>query len=122
MVINEEEKNAFTQSVMGDTEGGGGGSGNVYIEFDETSINASFNDLLEYYNAGKLIFLKQFHDEEGETYYTPFMLTQMKRISYDSSLTFYAYFTSFPFYDGGVQPFAFIFISTDADENMMLED
>lgn len=30
MVINEEEKNAFTQSVMGDTEGGGGGGSSDY--------------------------------------------------------------------------------------------
>lgn len=103
---------------------GGGGEGAIYIDFnaDEMKLDASFNELLEYYNEGKLIFFKEFFDEEGETRYTPFMLTQMKRISYDQSLTFYAYFTAFPFYDGGVQPFAMPFISTDADEKMVFED
>lgn len=46
MIINDEEKNAFTQSVMGDTEGGGGGSSVSSCEC-EIDFNTGRVELLE---------------------------------------------------------------------------
>lgn len=47
MVINEEEKNAFTQSVMGDTEGGGGGGSSVSICECQMDFDTGQVELLE---------------------------------------------------------------------------
>lgn len=46
MVINEEEKNAFTQSVMGDSEGGGGSA----VSICECEID---------FNTGEVEFLEK---------------------------------------------------------------
>lgn len=46
MIINDEEKNAFTQSVMGDSEGGGGGS-SVSICEASLDFNTGRMELLE---------------------------------------------------------------------------
>lgn len=46
MVINEEDKNAFTQSVMSDTEGGGGSA----VSICEANVD---------FNTGRIEFLEK---------------------------------------------------------------
>jgi len=101
--------------------GGGGGGGNaVYINFDTANgrIDASYNDLLQYYYDGKFIFSKDSYEDEGTTNYVWHILTQLK----DESTTFYAHFTAFYFYDGSPNPSNMIFYANDPDEKMLIED
>ena len=103
---------------------GGGGSGNIYLELDSGtgSIDASFNELQEYYNDGKLVLLKNVYDDGGTTHYEWYIMTEMRRVPDGASLTFYAYFSAFPFFEDGVHIYSLIFTSTDADENMVIYD
>lgn len=121
MIINDEEKNVFTQSVMGDTEGGGGVA--VYVAHDEESgeLDATFNELVEYFNNDKLVFISGMGENDGTTTYGWNILTIMQRVSYNQSVIYYARFTYFPFYDGSQHLETMLFAATDPDEKMMLD-
>ena len=120
MLINDEEKNAFTQSVMGDTEGGGGGAA-VYVTYDtETAtLDATFNELVEYFNDDKLVFTKGTSENDGEEYRNWGILTVLHRIPNGGGALYYAIFSSFPFYEGSSHLDALIFAATDPDVKMM---
>lgn len=125
MVINEEEKNAFTQSVMGDTEGGGGGEGGaaVYVAYDnETGVlDATFNELVEYFNNGKLVFTSVMYEDDGTEYHNWWILTMLQRVPNGSSVSYLAYFTFFSFYDGAAHLGSFVLYTSDPDENMFAD-
>lgn len=122
MKINEEDKNAFTISVMGDTEGGGGGSA-VYVEFDTEhgSINATFNELVQYYNDGKLVFTSVSDENNGVLSYTWGLLTKLKRTPNGQSITYEATITAFAIFDGDPVMQPTHFISNDPDETMIID-
>lgn len=109
MVINEEEKNAFTQSVMGDTEGGGGGGDAVHINYDAETlkIDKSYNDLLEYSNSGKMVFFIYAEEVEGELHVGLFPMFWLNSTSTGYSAIF------------GSSDSSFTFISNDPDEPML---
>lgn len=120
MIINDEEKNAFTQSVMGDTEGGGGGSA-VRIDFDtETAeLGATFNELVEYFNNGKIMFTSGMAENEGTTSYAWWILTSMKSVQNGASRLYYAEFSIFSISEGNPRIDIMVFSATDPDEKMM---
>ena len=72
MVINEEEKNSFTQSVMGDTEGGGGGGGSKVYELTQDpdtqtfTLHATYNEIMGDLSTGyPLVVRKTAREEDG---------------------------------------------------------
>lgn len=105
----------------GKAPAGGGGGSAIRITFDDDTgeLNATFNELLQYFNDGKLVFLSGMGEDDGTTNYTWDILTRLQRVSYDSSLTYYAYFTFVSFYDGGSHLETFLLYSTDPDEKMI---
>ena len=124
MVINEEEKNAFTQSVMGDTECGGGEGGSaVYVTYNRetATIDVTFNELVEYFNNGKLIFSNGINDDSGTTNYNWWVLTQLQRIVNGGSTTYVAIFSIFPLIEGTIRVDYFVFLASDPDEKMMAD-
>lgn len=119
MIINDEEKNAFTQSVMGDTEGGGGDA--VYVAYDNETVrlDATFNELLEYHNNGKLVFSNGMSEDDGTTSYNWWILTMLQRVHNGSEVLYYALFSVYPFYEGSMHLETFFFAATDPDVKMM---
>ena len=120
MIINDEEKNAFTQSVMGDTEGGGGGSA-VRIDFDtETGeLGATFNELVEYFNNGKIMFISEMGENDGTTSYAWWILTSIRSVQNGASRLYYAEFSIFSIFEGDPRIDIIVFSATDPDEKMM---
>ena len=105
-------------------ESGGGGGNAVYINFDtgDGSIDASFNELLQYYNEGKFLFSSIMFEDEGATTYRWFMVTQLQRVSNDQSFTYIATLTAFGFAEGEPYMDPMFFIASDPDEKMVVED
>lgn len=143
MVINDEEKNAFTQSVMGDTEviptiteadegkvltvaegeavwaeGGGGGVIHIIHDLETGKINATFNELLQHFNNGEIVLTNSSWDVEGQVLYFWNILTEMVQ----ESNAYFVYFTRFEFNDGGSNPYNEIYYATDPDEEMIMYD
>lgn len=123
MVINDEEKNAFTQSVMGDTEGGGGGGSAVRIDIDNETgeLGATFNELVEYFNNGKIIFTSGsgMGENEGTTIYSWYLLTSIRSVQNGASRLYYAEFSRFSIFESDPRIDIFVFAATDPDEKMM---
>lgn len=119
MKINEEEKNAFTQSVIGDTEGGGGSAVRIDFDTETAELGATFNELVEYFNNGKIMFTSGMGENEGTTSYAWWILTSMKSVQNGASRLYYAEFSIFSVFEGNPRIDITVFVATDPDVKMM---
>lgn len=145
MVINEEEKNAFTQSVMGDTDGGGlptiteddegkvltvadgsavwaeggGESPLVLIEYapNDMEINKSYNELKAYYEANKIVYFTSTEATSTKEYRYIYFLTELKH----EGDYYLAVFTTGSFGSGSWDPYVKLLSSLGPDDIMFID-
>ena len=121
MIINDEEKNAFTQSVMGDSEGGGGGGESplVLIEYDpnDMEINKSYNELKAYYEANKIVYFTSTETVSTKEYRYIYFLTELKH----EDDYYLAVFTTGSFGNGSWDAYVKLLSSLDPDDIMYID-
>lgn len=101
----------------------GGDSGIEVFEFDmeEFKINKSYNQLLSYMNDGKLVMGVMTFEDDGNTFTTAYILTQLIRIPNDGAVLYEARLCSISYHDGGGRAEAIPLVAEDPDTPMLLD-